>query len=210
MKKLLKFTLALTLACTLAACTSAKESGAKNAVNSYYVALEEGDLDEAGNYLSDTSIGSFDQLKEVEDEMDSMLEQYNVSDATKKLFSDGFKTLVKYCIKSHKITGTQKVSDTEYKVTAETSVLNSDDITNAISSIDSNSFLTDISSQVMDKYTNEGEAAATEFMMSQMATWLTTNFGDALKNLQPSTQTVTATVDLKDNNWLITNLSEQN
>ena len=62
----------------------------------------------------------------------------------------------------------------------------------------------------MDKYTNEGEAAAAEFMMNQMAGWLTTNFGDALKNLQPTTKTVTATVDSKDNSWLITDLSEQN
>ena len=208
MKKLMKITLAAVLLCTMTACVPSKESAAKNAVNSYFVSLEEGNLDDAYKYLDTDTADTFSTLKDAEDQMTSMLDQYNVSDATKKLFSDAFKGIVKLCIKSHQITNTEKVSDTEYKITTTASILNSDDISNAISSIDSSSFFTDISSKVMEKYTNEGETAAMEYMMTEMASWLTSNFSTALSNLQPSDQTIVATVDQKDNNWLITSFEE--
>jgi len=209
MNKIMRITLAAMLLCTMTACVPSKESAAKNTVNSYFVSLEEGNLDDAYKYLDTNTADNFSSLKDAENQMTTMLDQYNVSDVTKQLFSDAFNGIVKLCIKSHKITHTEKVSDAEYKITTTASILDSDDITNAISSIDSNSFFTDISSKVMEKYTNEGETAAMEYMMTEMANWLTSSFSSALSNLQPSDQTIVATVDKKDNDWLITSLEEQ-
>lgn len=204
MKKLLRFTLAAALVFALTGCTSAAESGAKNAVNGYFTSLEEGDIDKAQNYVASSVTTDFSSLQQMETSMNTMLEQHSISDATKKLFSDAFKSIVKLCVRSHNITKTEKVSNTEYKVTVDADILSADDISTAIKNIDSNSFLTDISSKVMEKYQSEGEAAAAEYMMSEMAGWIGTNYGDALKNLKPATQTRVFTVDQQDKDWLIT------
>lgn len=209
MNKILKFTVAAALVFAMTGCTSAQESSAKNAVNGYFVSLEEGNIDDAAKYVAENVTTDFSSLQEMETSMNEMLDQYSVSDATKKLFSDAFTSIVKLCVKSHKITNTDKISDSEYKVTVDADILDSDDINSAISNIDSSSFLTDISSKVMEKYTSEGETAAAEYLMTEMAGWISSNYGDALKNLQATTKTKIITVDKQNDDWLITAMEDQ-
>lgn len=210
MKKILKALFAGILAISLTACAAnATESAVKNTVNSYFVSLEEGNLDDAYKYVSDNATTDFSSLKNIEESMNDMIAQYDVSDSTKKLFTDAFSQIIKLCVQSHKITKVEKVSDTEYNVSVDASILDSDTISEAVQNIDYNSFISGISSKVMEKYTSEGETAAAEYMMSSMATWFATNYTDALKNLKASAKSVVITVDQEDNNWLITSMTDE-
>lgn len=209
MKKFTKIVLAVLMTCTLTACSSWQESAAKNAVNSYYVALEEGDLDKAYDYVNADTNTDFTTLKNSEDSLNTALDQYNISDDTKALFKQAYATIIKYCVRSHSIKSTERVSDTEYKVTVDASILSSEDITNAVSTVDTSTYLNSIADQVTEKYQSEGEQAAAEFMMSSLAPWIQETYTTALKDLTPTTQTVIITVDQSNSKWQITNMENQ-
>ena len=212
MKKFLKLVLAGITACSLTACSAigtSADSPVKNTVNSYFVALEAGKLDDAYKYVGEDVQTDFNTLKETEDSLNQMLSQYSVSDSTKKLMTDAFGMIVKTCVRSHKITNTEKVSDTEYKVTVDADILNSDDISAAVQNIDYNSFISSVSAQVMQKYQTDGETAAAEYLMTSMASWLTSNYGSALKDLKPTTRSIVLIVDKQDDSWLITSMQDQ-
>jgi hypothetical protein len=209
MKKLLKMILCSVMLCTMTACSNGNEAAVKNTVNSYFVSLEEGKLEDAYKYVGEDAATDFSELKETEDSLNEMLDEYNVSDATKTLFSDAFSSIIKLCVQSHKITKTEKVSDTEYKVTADASILDSDTIATAIENIDYETFLNDISSKVTEKYTSEGESAAAEYLMSSMATWFSENYTSALKDLKATARPVVITVDKQNDSWLITGMEDQ-
>lgn len=209
MKKLLKVVLAGILACSLAACTSSAESGAKSAVDSFFLSLEAGKIDEAFKHVDGDSFQEFSEIKESEDQLISTFDSYDLSDTAKTALSDVFSNIMKQCIKSHKITKVEKVSDTEYKVTVDTTILDPNDLADAISEDDMTTFMTNISDQATEKYNNEGEAAAAEYLVTELAKYLNTKYNDALATLQPETKTMIVTVDKEDDAWKITGTEEQ-
>ena len=110
---------------------------------------------------------------------------------------------------------TKKTPDEVKKIIAElegkgidVEMLDPDDISNALSTLDMNSFMTDISDQVMEKYSSEGEKAAQDFVMSSMADWISKNYTSALSALSYSHETVTVTVENQNGAWLITDMDQ--
>lgn len=209
MKKLLKSVLCFGLVFSLCACSDNNETPVKDTVNNYFSSLEKGDLSTAYTYVSSDTSTDFSALKDSQDSLDEMLDEYQVSDNTKKLFSDVFASIIKLCIQSHSVKSVEKVSDTEYTVLAEASILDSDSINDAIENVNYDSFIEGISDEVTKKYTDEGEAAAMEYMMASMADWLSQNYTSALSALTPSSQNLSITVDKVDDAWLITGMSDQ-
>ena len=207
MKKLGTLLLTLVLAFTLCACDTEKKEAVKT-VDAFYSALEEGSARKAQNYMSDDLQSSLSSLTASIQSIEDMADQYGAEDETNNKLNDAFASVIRLCVKSHKINKTEKVSSSQYKVTVDVEMLDPDDISNALSTLDMNSFMTDISDQVMEKYSSEGEKAAQDFVMSSMADWISKNYTSALSALSYSHETVTVTVENQNGAWLITDMDQ--
>lgn len=186
MKKLFTALLAILF---LTGCSSPSP---ESTVNSFYEALEKGDIDTAETYIDDDisdEIGeSFASLDEVANEFKDAGADKDAQNTIKGLKS----TLIKAAFQSHKVDKTENTSDTEATVTVTVTGVTDEAMSEAMSSIDYSDFYNTIDSDISEK---ELYNKAADFLKEQAE--------NALKSAKTGKTKYKLTLEKKNAGWII-------
>lgn len=205
MKKLLIAVLSAFL--LLTGCSA--ESSVKKTVNAFYEALESGDMDTASQYLNDEETKA---LNESISSLEEVKKEFRDSDTEKSVINkidDLEKQIMKATWQSHSIDSVKTKSDTS--ATAEVTVkgVSAEDMNTAISSIDYNSFYSEVADQTQKVMNEKGEKEAEKYLYQQMASFLQEKVTDALKDTKSGKQKYTVKLEKKNAGWMITGITEK-
>ncbi len=192
MKKL--FTALLTIL-FLTGCSS---PSAESTVNSFYEALENGDIDTAETYvdddISDTIGESFASLDEVSKEFKDAGADKEAQNTIKGLKS----TLIKAAFQSHKVDKTENTSETKATVTVTVTGVTDEAMSEAMASIDYSDFYNTIDSDTSEK---ELYNKAADFLKEQAE--------KALKSADTGKTKYKLTLEKKNAGWIIQTIEAQ-
>lgn len=186
MKKL--FTALLTIL-FLTGCSSPSP---ESTVNSFFEALEKGDMDTAETYIdddiSDTIGESFESLDEISDEFKDAGADKDAQNKVKGLKN----TLVKAAFQSHKVDKTDNTSNTEATVTVTVTGVTDESMTDAMASIDYSDFYSTIDSDTSEKE-----------LYNKAADFLDEQTEKALKSADTGETKYKLTLEKKNAGWII-------
>lgn len=186
MKKL--FTALLTIL-FLTGCSSPSP---ESTVNSFFEALEKGDMDTAETYIdddiSDTIGESFASLDEISDEFKDAGADKDAQNKVKGLKN----ALVKAAFQSHKVDKTDNTSDTKATVTVTVTGVTDESMTDAMASIDYSDFYSTIDSDTSEKD-----------LYNKAADFLDEQTEKALKSADTGETKYKLTLEKKNAGWII-------
>lgn len=205
MKKLLIAILSVFL--LLTGCSA--ESSVKKTVSEFYEALESGEMDTASRYLNDEEAKT---LNESISSLEEVKKEFRDSDTEKSVINkinDLEKQIMKATWQSHSIDSVKAESDTA--ATAEVTVngVSAEDMNAAISSIDYNSFYSEVADETQKVMNEKGEKEAEKYLYRQMASFLQEKVTDALKDTKATKQKYTVKLEKKNAGWIITGITEK-
>jgi hypothetical protein len=190
----------------LSGCDSAK-AGAEGTVNRFWGALEKGEIDSAEQYVENDVISGLEDLNHSFSGIDELSRDYDANADTKEKIDTAMKGITASIFKSHTIQNSEKVSDTEYTVSAEITMLDQDQANDALGKISFSDFLPGIQKEAQDTYNREGQDAANQFVLTSLADYITKETSDALKDVPEKTLPCTMTVTRSADTWKITALT---
>lgn len=205
MKKLLLTLLSAFL--LLTGCSA--ESSIRKTVDSYYQALESGDIKEASQYLNDSETKS---LNESIASLEEVKKEFKDSDTEKSVVNqidDLEKEIAKATWQSHTINNIKIKSDTSATATVTVKGVTSEDMATAISTIDYNSFYSQVADKTQEIMTEKGEKDAEKYLYKQMASFLQKKVTDALKDTKATNKKYTVKLEKKNAGWMITSMKEK-
>ena len=212
MKKLLSIAAALCMSVTLVACGSGgpavdkNEEAAKEVANSFFTALQAGDVEKAQGFANDTVTGELGQITGAFDQFNTLLDQYNATDETREKYTNIIPLIVKAVFEKYEITGTEKVSDTAYSFTVKNTGVNLDAIEHVDAALDQDAFVDGITEELQEKAKTDGYDAAMSWMLDKLADYMLESLNTYIADQSREDTVLNCVVEKVDDQWLVTKM----
>lgn len=206
MNKMIKAVLSAALISSLYGCASESDQVA-DTVNSFWAALEKGDLEAAKSYSSETVYEQVDSLGTSISGIISDAEEYNLPEDTAAVIAEFVDHTIAMTYNGHTITSQTKTADDEYEVRASVSVCDSASLEEAIQSIDYGTELDQYQDEILKVMAEEGMEKAYIRMYTILFTYMNEHIEELSSGLRYTDSDVILTVKKQpDKKWLITGM----
>lgn len=212
MKKLLSIVAAACMSLTLVACGTSgptvdkNEEAAKEVANSFFTALQSGDVEKAQSVANETVTEELSKITGAFDQFNSLLDQYKATDETRAKFMGIMPLIVKAVFEKYEITETEKVSDTAYSFKIKNTGVNLDAIEHVDSALDQNAFVEGITEELTEKAQSDGYDAAMSWMLDKLADYMTDSLNTYIADQAREENVMECLVEKVDDKWLVTKM----
>ena len=206
MGKLMKFSIISAAVLLMTGCTL---SGAGKAADQYYTALEEGDAEAAAAYFSESAEDELENFRKITGGIQQMCENYDPGEETEEELRSLLKTVVSHSYIRHEIKSVEKVSDTEYTVTADVEMITDESSAACLEALDYDSFYDEDAEELKEILQNEGEEAAGRFAVTKMIHCLNLSSDTAFENAVYEKRTCRLLVILEGDVWKIRDIERE-
>ncbi|MBR3311849.1 MAG: hypothetical protein IKG15_08545 [Solobacterium sp.] len=212
MKKLLSVAAALCMSVTLVACGAGgstvdkNEEAAKEVVNSFFTALQSGDIEKAQSFANETVTDELGKITGAFDEFNTLLDQYNATDETRAKYTSIMPLIIKAVFEKYEITETEKVSDTAYSFQVKNTGVNLDAIEHVDAALDQDAFIEDITDELTEKAQSDGYDAAMSWLMDKLADYMLESLNTYIADQAREENVMNCVVEKVDDKWLVTKM----
>ena len=205
MRKYFRISLVSAAAVILCGCL---RSPAGTAADKYYTALEQGDAETAVSFFSDSAGDELENFRRMTGGIREMVSGYGLEEETVTELDTLLRTIVSGSYKSHSIKSEEKISDTEYLITAEAEVITDESSAACLNALDYDSFYSETEAEREEILQKEGEEAARRFTIVNMIHALNRSAPGAYENAAYETNTFRITMIREGEDWKIAGIEK--
>ncbi|MBR4163178.1 MAG: hypothetical protein IKR11_06625 [Solobacterium sp.] len=203
MKRIMKFILCMNLALSLTGCKDTKKA-AHQIADQFFTSIEQGNNEEAENYLVREAASQFDQYISVS----SMIDDFRIpgieyTQETEDSLNELLTNITQKMIKNHTIEDVVKNEDKTYTVTVSLDIVNTDNLSAVLRNMDLTEFseLYAVDLEKLKDITDEREAVSG--LMGLTFLYINEKIDTFLETAGYDTKTITVTVIKENDSYVI-------
>lgn len=178
-------------------------------VNGFWNAMESGDISTARTYVSGEAEDYMNSLISAESAMKELMQSFEVTEEISGKLDTLSSGIARITFRSHEITDTVKLSETNFKFSVSVISAGSDTFNSALRKVDYETALEEHAAEITKIMTEEGTAKAYSYMFGIIFDYLNENLDAVEQELVYNENPVIMLVEKNnDGKWIITNIDD--